>query len=166
MWLGATLAFCEFGIQSSTIRTNIATTTTLPSSLPNSTTISQPLTTPQTWPSKTPPLPPPSPPPHQKALANQTKQLPGLHLRHGARQSELLLLLQDRRVPARRPLQPEARQTLVLPDDPAAEPVPESRVRPEEQDEPVPTAEPLRRLLRGFLVRDVQVRRAGGGGGV
>ena len=73
-----------------------------------------------------------SPIPSNSYQLTRPTQLPRLHLRHGARQSQLLLLLQNRRLPARRPL-------------------------------PEPAAEPLRRLLRGLLVRNVQVRRAGGG---
>lgn len=69
-------------------------------------------------------------------------------------------------MPARRPVLAQARQALVLADHPAAQPVPEPGLRPEEQDERLAAAEPLRRLLRGFLVRDVQVRGGGGGGGV
>jgi len=70
-------------------------------------------------------------------------QLPRLHLRNGARQSQLLLLLQDRRVPPRRPLLAQTRQALVLADDPAAESLPEPRVRPQEQDEPAADADAL-----------------------
>lgn len=60
----------------------------------------------------------------------------------------------------------QARQAVVLANDPPPQPLPEPGLRPEEQDEPEPAAEPLRRLLRGLLVRDVQVRRARGGRGL
>lgn len=49
----------------------------------------------------------------------------------------------------------KTRQTFVLPDHPVTEPLPEPRLRPQEQDEPITITKPLRRLLRGFLVRDV-----------
>ena len=93
-------------------------------------------------------------------------QLPRLHLWHRARQSQLLLLLQNRRLPARRPLLTQARQAFLFADHPAAQSLPEPCLRPQEQDEPVAAPEPLRRLLRGLLVRDVQVRRDRGGSGV
>jgi hypothetical protein len=89
-------------------------------------------------------------------------QLPRVHLRHGARQGQLLLLLQDWRLPSRRPLLAQTRQAVVQPDDPAPEPVPEPGLRPEEQDEPAANADAFRRLLRGHLVRAVPVRTRGG----
>ena len=58
----------------------------------------------------------------------------------------------------------QTRQAVVLANDPAAEPIPEPRVRSQKQDEPVAAAEPFRRVLRRLLLRDVQVRRGGGGG--
>lgn len=70
---------------------------------------------------------------------------------------QLLLLLQNRCLPPRRPLFAQTRQTLLLANDPPPQPLPEPRLRPKEQDEPLAAAEPLRCLLRGFLVRDVQV---------
>ena len=91
-------------------------------------------------------------------------ELPRLHLRNGARQGQLLLLLQDRRLPSRRPLLAKARQALVLADDPPAQPVPEPGVRPQEQDEPAADADALRRLLRGHLVRAVPVWAGRGAG--
>jgi hypothetical protein len=93
-------------------------------------------------------------------------QLPRLHLRYRAGQGQLLLLLQNRRLPSRRPLLAQTRQALVQPDHPAPEPVPEPGVRPEEQDEPAADADALRRLLRGYLVRAVPVRIGRGAGGV
>ncbi|KAL8786364.1 MAG: hypothetical protein Q9213_002861, partial [Squamulea squamosa] len=69
---------------------------------------------------------------------------------------QLLLLLQNRRLPTRRPLFAQTRQTLLQPDDPPAQPVPKPGLRPQEQDEPEPAAEPFRCVLRGFLVRNVQ----------
>ena len=60
----------------------------------------------------------------------------------------------------------QTRQTLLLANDPPPQPIPKPRLRSQEQDEPEPAAEPLRRLLRGLLVRNVQVRRDRGGGGL
>jgi hypothetical protein len=60
----------------------------------------------------------------------------------------------------------KTRQAFLLPDHPAPKPLPEPGLRSKEQDEPEPASKPLRRLLRRFLVRDVQVWRAGGGRGV
>ena len=46
----------------------------------------------------------------------------------------------------------QARQAVVLADDPPAQPLPEPSIRSEEQDEPEPDSESLRRFLRGYLV--------------
>lgn len=105
--------------------------------------------------------------PHQPPSPQRTidhGQLPRIHLRYRAGQGQLLLLLQDRRMPTRRPLLAETRQAVLLADHPDAQHVPKPRLRPEEQDEPESAAEPLRRLLRGRVVRDVQVRRDRGTG--
>lgn len=77
---------------------------------------------------------------------------------------QLLLLLQDWRMPPRRPLFAQTRQAFLLPNHPPTKPLPEPGLRSEEQDEPVTITEPFRCFLRGFLVRDVQVRRDRGGG--
>src|SRR3712207_8962788 len=78
---------------------------------------------------------------------------PRLHLRNGARQGQLLLLLQDRRLPPRRPLLAKARQTFILADDPPAQPVPKPGVRPQEQDEPARSEEHTSELQsRQYLV--------------
>ena len=69
---------------------------------------------------------------------------------------------ENRRLPPWRPLLAQARQALVQPDHPHAQPLPEPSLRQQEPHEPLPAAEPLRRLLRGHLVRAVQVRRARG----
>lgn len=74
--------------------------------------------------------------------------------------SQLTSRSENRRLPPWRPLLAQARQALVQPDRPHAQPVSESGVRPQEPHEPAAAAEPLRRLLRGHLVRAVQVRRA------
>ena len=60
---------------------------------------------------------------------------------------QLLLLLQNRRLPPRRSLFTQARQTLLLANHPPTQPVPKPSLRPQEQDERQPAAEPLRRLL-------------------
>merc|ERR1712137_381308 len=70
-------------------------------------------------------------------------QLPRLHLRYRAGQGQLLLLLQDWRLPSRRPLLQKTRQAVVLADYPAAQPLPEPGVRPQEQDEPAADADAL-----------------------
>lgn len=62
-------------------------------------------------------------------------------------------------MPPRRPLLTQARQALLLTDRAPPEPVPEPGLRPEDQDEREPAAKSLRCVLRGLLVRDVQVRR-------
>merc|ERR1712070_1212525 len=77
-----------------------------------------------------------------------------------------LLLLQDRRMQTRRPLFAKACQALIFPDGPHAEPLPESGIRQQVAHEPCPAAKPLRRLLRGYLVRDVQLRRDRGASSV
>lgn len=65
---------------------------------------------------------------------------------------QLLLLLQNRRMPSRRPLLAQTCQALILANHPPPQLVPEPGIRPQEQDEPATTPKPLRRLLRGFLV--------------
>lgn len=56
---------------------------------------------------------------------------------------QLLVLLQDRRVPPRRPLFTQTCQALLLSNHPSPEPVSEPRVRPEEQDERFSATESL-----------------------
>jgi hypothetical protein len=41
----------------------------------------------------------------------------------------------------------KARQAILLTNHPPAQPLPESSLRPEEQDEPFTTTKPLRRVL-------------------
>jgi len=60
----------------------------------------------------------------------------------------------------------ETRQAVILADDPTAESVPEPSLRPQKQDERESAPESFRRILRGLLVRDVQVWRDRGGGRV
>ena len=91
-------------------------------------------------------------------------QLLSLHIRYRTRQGQLLILLQDRRLPSRRPLLAKTRQTFLLANHTPTKSIPEPSIRPEEQDESFAAAESFRRLLRGLLVRDVQVRRDRRGG--
>ena len=55
----------------------------------------------------------------------------------------MLFLLQDRRMQTRRPLLEKTCQALVLADDPSPEPLPESRLPTEQQDERLAAAESL-----------------------
>ena len=75
--------------------------------------------------------------------SHRNGELPRQHLRHRSRQSKLLILLQDRRLPTRGPLLAQTRQALLQPNHPPPKPVPEPGLRPEEQDECEPAAEPL-----------------------
>lgn len=70
--------------------------------------------------------------------------------------------LENRRLPPRRPLLPQTRQALLLPNDPHAKPLPEPSLRSQEPHEPLAAAEPFRRILRRYMVRAMQVRRVGG----
>lgn len=72
---------------------------------------------------------------------------------------QLLILLQNRCLPAWRPLFAQTRQTILFSNHSPTKPLPKSRLRPEEQNERFSTTEPLRCILRGLLVRDVQIRR-------
>lgn len=66
---------------------------------------------------------------------------------------------ENRRLPPWRPLLQETRQALLQPDHPHAQPLPKPRLRSQEPHEPRPAPKPLRRLLRGRVVRVVQIRR-------
>ena len=75
------------------------------------------------------------------------QQLSRLHLRHRTRQSKLQFLLQNRRLPTRRPLFSQTRQAFLLPNHPPPKPLPKPRLRSQKQDECKSTAEPLRCVL-------------------
>lgn len=56
-------------------------------------------------------------------------------------------VLQNRRLQTRRSLLAKTRQTLLLTNNPPPEPLPKSRLRPEDPDESQPAAEPFRCVL-------------------
>ena len=62
--------------------------------------------------------------PPRRVATLHNGQLPRQHLRHRAGQSQLQFLLQNRGLPSRRPLLPEARQALLLPNHPPPQPLP------------------------------------------
>lgn len=115
--------------------------------------------------------------PSPSLAINQNGQLSRVHLRYRTRQGksplqihflttrltfapgQLLLLLQDRRLSSRRSLFAKTCQAQLQSNHPPTQPLPEPCLRPQEQDESLTTPESFRCLLRGLLVRNVQVRR-------
>mmetsp|Transcript_48945 Transcript_48945/g.71488 ORF Transcript_48945/g.71488 Transcript_48945/m.71488 type:complete len:204 (-) Transcript_48945:158-769(-) len=96
------------------------------------------------------------------------RRAPGAHPRHGGGQGELPVLLQDRRLPPRRPLLPAAPQAALQPDRAGAAHVPEPglrhrrRGRGPQLHRPPPGPGGLRGVLRGGVRGAVEVRRGGG----
>lgn len=72
---------------------------------------------------------------------------------------QLFLLLQNWRLPPWRPLLSKTRQAVLFTNHPPPEPLPKPGLRSQKQDECLAASKPLRRLLRGLLVRNVQIRR-------
>jgi hypothetical protein len=98
------------------------------------------ITTTSTWPT----ISPPSSVPSRTRCAFLIVSNYALNLRlTSSLTGQLLLLLQNWRMPSRRPLLAQTCQTLILANHPPPQPLPKSRIRPQGQHEPSTTAEPL-----------------------
>lgn len=72
-----------------------------------------------------------------------TYLLKKVYLTNSSHTGQLLLLLQNRRLPPRRPLLTQTCQALLLANDPHAQPVPKPSLRPQESHERQPAAKSL-----------------------
>jgi len=98
------------------------------------------ISTTSTWPT----ISPPSSVPSRTRCAFSILSNHALNLRlTSCLSGQLLLLLQNWRMPSRRPLLAQTCQALILANHPPPQPLPEPRIRSQGQHEPPTTAEPL-----------------------